>query len=94
MASDESLKTKALDDFRLLEDVVLFKKKFYPRAWANYDDAKPGSFKLIPPAHVLKPMEKDYSAMQDMIFGRRPSFAEIIASLIELELEINDPNGS
>ena len=89
MASDETVKARALGDLELLADVVLFKKKFYPRDWANYDAAKSGAFKLIPPPHVLEPMEKDYSAMQDMIFGRRPSFAEIIASLTELESEIN-----
>jgi len=27
--------------------------------------------------------------MQDMIFGRRPTFDEIVASLTELETEIN-----
>jgi len=89
MAADEKLKADALGNLALLEDVVLFKKKFYPRTWANYDAARTGSFKLVPPNHVLDPMRADYSAMQDMIFGRRPSFAEIIASLKELESEIN-----
>ncbi len=89
MASDQKLKAKALGNLDLLADVVLFKRKFYPRNWANYGDAKTGTFKLVPPSHVLGPMKKDYSAMQDMIFGRRPSFDEIIASLTELESEIN-----
>lgn len=89
MATDPKLKAKALSDLDLLADVVLFKKKFYPRIWANYDDAKPGTFKLVPPSHILGPMRKDYSAMQDMIFGRRPSFDEIIASLTQLQAEIN-----
>jgi hypothetical protein len=34
-------------------------------------------------------MEKDYQAMSDLIFGKKPSFEEIIAVLRELELEIN-----
>lgn len=91
MATDEKLKANALGNLALLQDVVLFKKKFYPRAWANYVAAKPGTLKLVPPSHVLDPMRADYSAMQDMIFGRRPSFEEIIASLTELESEINQP---
>ncbi len=72
-----------------LEDVVLFKKKFYPRGWANYDAAKPGTLKLIPPDRVLHAMQKDYVAMKEMIFGRCPNFEEIVASLTSLENEIN-----
>lgn len=91
MAADKTLKTSALGQPDLLENVVLFKKKFYPRGWANYDAAVRGSFKLIPPDHVLKAMQKDYVAMQEMIFGRCPSFDGIIAALTELETEINEP---
>jgi len=94
MAADETLKASALGNLKLLEDVVLFKKKFYPRTWANYDAAVRGTLKLIPPEHVLKAMQKDYVAMQEMIFGRCPSFEEIIASLTKLEKEINKPMGS
>lgn len=89
MAADETLKASALGKMELLEDVVAFKKKFYPRGWANYDAAKPGTLKLIPPERVLKAMEKDYVAMQEMIFGRCPSFEEIVVSLTSLEKEIN-----
>ena len=60
MASDDALKVSTLEKLDLLEDVVLFKKKFYPRGWANYDAAKLGTLKLIPPDHVLTVMEKDY----------------------------------
>lgn len=94
LAADKTLKASALGKLELLKDVVLFKKKFYPRGWANYDAAVRGSLKLIPPDHVLKAMQKDYVAMQEMIFGRRPSFEEIITSLTELEREINEPKDS
>jgi len=89
MAADEQLKDEAFGNLELLGNVVLFKKKFYPRGWANYDAAWPGTFKLIPSDSILVEMQKDYGAMQDMIFGRCPSFKEIIASLKELEVEIN-----
>lgn len=89
MAADEKLKTTAFNKLDLLENVVLFKKKFYPRGWANYDAAKPGTLKLMPPSRVLDAMQKDYAEMQEMIFGRRPSFHEIIDSLGDLEAEIN-----
>jgi hypothetical protein len=89
MATDKSVKRAALGDLEMLRSVVTFKKKFFPRGWANYDAAKPGSLKLIPPERILNAMRKDYAAMQDMIFGRRPSFDDIISGLRELELEIN-----
>jgi hypothetical protein len=89
MAADETLKATALGKPELLANVVEFKKKFYPRGRANYDAAISGSFKLIPPSHVLNAMQKDYEAMQEMIFGDRPTFDEIIASLKALEAEIN-----
>lgn len=89
MAQDESLKRRALSDMELLKSVVEFKKRFYPRGWADYDCACPGSFKLIPPERVRLEMQKDYDAMQEMIFGRRPGFDVIIAGLMILEDEIN-----
>ena len=88
MAQSE-VKAAALADLQLLETVVEFKKRFYPRGWAQYDRAKPGSLKLLPPDRVLKAMRSDYSAMGEMIFGRHPSFDEIIDGLATLEAEIN-----
>jgi hypothetical protein len=83
------VKAAALADLGLLADVVAFKTQFYPRGWAQYDLAKPGSFKLIPPAEVWAVVEKDYAQMRNMIFGRYPAFAEIMAILESLETEIN-----
>jgi len=34
-------------------------------------------------------MQNDYEAMQEMIFGERPTFDEIMTSLKALEIEIN-----
>ncbi len=42
------IRDKALADVQLLHDVVEFKTKFYPSAWARYELAKPGSFRLLP----------------------------------------------
>ncbi len=89
MGTDPSVKDAALSDLELLRNVVEFKQKFYPRGWAKYDQAKPGTFKLIPPDRILNAMLKDYTAMRDMIFGRCPSFDEIITGLTKLEDEIN-----
>lgn len=83
------IKSSALADLGLLDDVVAFKERFYRRGWARYDQAKPGAFKLIPPAHVLSVVELDYRQMRTMIFGRYPDFDEIMCTLRALEAEIN-----
>lgn len=89
MAEAESLKSAALADLELLHSVVEFKRKFYPRSWAEYEKAVSGSLKLVPPIRILDAMRKDYDAMGEMIFGRHPSFDEIIKGLAVLETEIN-----
>lgn len=89
MAANEELKTSSLARPELLANVVEFKKKFYPRGWANYDAAIARTLKLVPPSHVLGEMGKDYESMKEMMFGTIPTFDEIIESLTLLEQEIN-----
>ena len=83
------IKESALKDTRLLDDVINFKQKFYPVGWAKYDEAKPGSFKLIPPDYRRKKLLSDYKSMREMIFGEYLEFDEILETLQDLEKEIN-----
>lgn len=83
------IKDTALHEWNLLKNVVAFKQRFYPCAWANYEAARPGTFKLIPGAQHHRDLEKDYEAMRVMIFGDVPPFARIIETLAGLEEEIN-----
>ena len=89
MSQDADVKGAALGDLDLLASVVAFKQKFYPRGWAQYELAKPGTLNLIPPERILKAMRQDYSAMGEMIFGRHPDSDEIVQGLRSLEDEIN-----
>lgn len=84
-----STKAVALENGSLLETVVAFKNRFYPCGWANYDLAKPGTLRLVPPDHVLKTVKSDYREMRAMIFGDYPTIEAIMAQLQELEDEIN-----
>lgn len=90
MMAASPVKDAALADLALLEDVVAFKQRFYRRSWAHYDEAKPGTFRLLPSGHVLAAVEKDYVQMRNMIFGRYPGFDEIMETLRTLEREINE----
>ena len=83
------VKDQALSNFGLLESVVDFKQRFYPRGWARYDLAKPDTFQLLPTDHILSALRRDYAAMEHMIFGKIPEFDEIIRTLGLLQSEIN-----
>ena len=89
MLAQTQFKDSALRNTPLLESVVAFKQKFYPRAWAMYEFAVPGTLKLVPTGHVLAVVENDYRAMANMIFGHKPAFTDIMLTLETLETEIN-----
>lgn len=83
------VKAEALSDLALLAEVVAFKQRFYPAAWASYETAVPGSLRLVPPAFRLPALEKDFSAMQPMIFAKPLQWAQVVEILATLEKEIN-----
>lgn len=83
------VKKQALANLDLLAQVVEFKQRFYPRGWAQYDSAIPGSLRLVPGGHVLESVRKDYHDMQDMIFGEAVEFEDMMQTLQILEKEIN-----
>ncbi len=83
------VKDEAIADIKLLEQVVSFKQKFYPATWAKFEDAKPGTLKLLPKDFRMDALEKDYKSMEYMIFDKKLSFEEIIKILSDLEDEIN-----
>ena len=90
MMAQSIVKESALSDLKLLENVVEFKQKFYPRTWAKYKEAKVGTLKLLPPKFRYAGLRKDYASMQNMIFDKRIEFDEIILVLEKLEREINE----
>jgi hypothetical protein len=87
--STSPVKSAALSDMGLLERVAQFKMKFYRCPWAKYEEAKPGTLRLLPPSHHVAGLTRDYDSMQTMLFGYIPSFDEIMAGLAALETEIN-----
>ena len=84
-------KEKAFEQIGLLQEVARFKMKFYPRTWARYEDAKPGTLRLIPSGVHYKELENDYFAMSEMIYGTYPPFSVIMDGIEKIEKEINKP---
>jgi len=89
MMSMHKVKDTATADYRLLADVVEFKMRFYPCKWANYENARPGTFRLLPDGSNMKHLKDDYARMREMIFGTKPEFDEIVERLAAMEHEIN-----
>lgn len=89
MLASSAIKNSALADMSLLNDVVEFKQKFYPRNWAKYEECLTGNLKLIPSEYRLKTLQDDYKQMRAMIFGSYPDFSDILDKLQQLESEIN-----
>lgn len=84
-----AVKKSAFAHLDLLQKVVKFKMKFYPRAWAKYAEAVPGTLRLIPPDYRLPALQADYDAMKDMLYGDIPDFETVMSAVKELEKEIN-----
>ncbi len=83
----------AIDRHDIRDRVVKWKSQFFGSAWANYDAAKPGTFRLVPLPERLPALRRDYQAMRDMYLTEPASFDEILKTLLELERRINDPGG-
>jgi hypothetical protein len=85
--------SRAIDQHELRDRVVAWKGQFFGSSWANYDQAKPGTFRLVPPAGRLPALRRDYEAMRDMYLSEPPSFGEVLATLAALERRINRAGG-
>lgn len=88
MAQSE-VKRNALTNVKLLHRVVEFKDKFYRCPWAKYELADFGTMQLMPPEYNIIKLRDDYDHMQNMLFGNKPDFDEVMAVIKVLESEIN-----
>jgi hypothetical protein len=81
--------SKAIDQHDLRDRVVEWKREFFGSSWASYGQAKPGSFRLVPPLERQPALRRDYRAMRDMYLTEPAGFDDILAVLAELEDRIN-----
>jgi hypothetical protein len=86
---NSEIKVKALQEIDLLERVANHKKIYFASGWANYDSARKGTLKLMPPARVVEELEKDYRLMKPMFFVETPDWKLILKTIEEFEVEFN-----
>jgi hypothetical protein len=82
--------SEAIGQPELCRRVVEWKQLFFGSSWARYDQAIPGTFRVVPPAARQAALRQDYQAMRDMYLNEPPTFEEVLATLKELEQRINE----
>lgn len=80
---------RAINQHDLRNRVVLWKSQFFGSSWASYDLAKPGTFRLVPPAERLLALQRDYQSMREMYLTKPVSFDDVITILSDLQHHIN-----
>lgn len=79
---------RALADLDLRRRVVAHKSVYFRSAWARYDLAVPGTFRLLPPPSRLADLERDHQAMKQMFFSAPPPIDQVLQTLSALETRI------
>ena len=79
----------ALRDFGLLDSVRNHNMTAFRQVWKRFEEAVPGSVKLVPQSDLRRLIERDYTAMQGMILGDPPRFEWILEQLEHAEAVIN-----
>lgn len=83
---------RALANTALLNEVVAFKRKFYPANWANYETATCDGLQLLPTPQHGPALKKDYAEMAEMVFGNRPDFDTVLRTIEGLQSRIHRSN--
>jgi len=80
---------EAIKDIDLLASVAEHKKFYFRSGAANYDEAKPGTLKIVPHDDILDAFKQDYEKMGSMFSGEILSFDTILSILQDMENLIN-----
>jgi len=76
----------AINNLKLLADVVLHKSTFYKDNKADYDNATPPNIKIVPTKELNDSFKADYEDMAtSMIIGDPPAYGELLDVLEEIE---------
>jgi hypothetical protein len=92
--SETKYAESALLDLPLFERIAAHRKRYIRQAGINYAYGRE-SLSCMPPDHLLEHYRSDYEKMvQNMIYGKAPSFAEIIHAVHALQTALAFPTNS
>jgi hypothetical protein len=80
---------QAVADLELLQRVVDHNAVFFPSGWARHAEARRGSHRIVPAPERTPGLAADYDNMQEMFFGERVAFEEVLRVLGEWEERFN-----
>ena len=89
MIASTDLGRSALLNTDLLDAVRNHNLVAFRQAWKRFEEAVPGSVRLVPQAELRKVIERDYEAMQGMILGEIPGFGWVLEQIQRAEAAIN-----
>ena len=79
----------ALTNIELLDAVRNHNLIAFRQAWKRFEEAVPGSLRLVPQAELSTVIESDYGAMEGMILGEVPTFDWIMEQIQCAEAVVN-----
>jgi hypothetical protein len=83
--------TRAIANLELLRKVTAHQQVFFHTPWAKFEEAIPGTLRLVPPESRRREIERDYDEMRrEMIFGKAPELNEVFEVLAEIEERVNN----
>lgn len=89
MLDKNGVTEEAIEDVKLLTDVVKNKSIYFEDNRAKYEEAIIGTLKLYPNEAVVDQLKQDHKDMEAMFFGETPDFNEIMSSVKVIEATIN-----
>ncbi len=81
--------TAMLADHALCAKVVEWKSRVFARQWARYELAKPGTFRLLPPATRRAALARDYAQMRAMFLATPLEFDAVLEVLDAAQRTLN-----
>ena len=94
MLTETDLGRAALSNVALLDAVRNHNLIAFRQAWKRFEEAVPGSLRLVPEAELRRVIERDYGAMHGMVLGEAPEFGWVMEQLRRAEVAINRPEGA
>ena len=89
MIASSAIGETALSDSALLDAVRTHNLVAFRQAWKRFEEAVPGSLRLVPQEELRTAVKRDYRAMHDMILGGAPDFEWILERLRLAEAAVN-----
>lgn len=89
--AEDQIGLSAINNLKMLQDVVALKQIFYRSSYSNYDDCLKGKIKLLPNDEYLHLLKADFNNMLDekMFYGELPDFDLTMEKVSKLEKDLN-----